>query len=39
VVREYAQAHGGTVEVIDRGDRPGALLRVRLPLERMEAAA
>jgi len=39
VVKEYTQAHGGSVEVVDRGDRPGALLRVRLPLERMEAAA
>jgi two-component system sensor histidine kinase GlrK len=39
VVKEYTQAHGGSVEVVDRGDRPGALLRVRLPLARMEAAA
>lgn len=39
VVKEYAQAHGGSVEVVDRGERPGALLRVRLPMERMEAAA
>jgi len=39
VVKEYTQAHGGTVEALDRGERPGALLRVRLPLGRMEAAA
>jgi len=39
VVKEYTQAHGGSVEAFDRGERPGALLRVRLPLERMEAAA
>ena len=39
VVREYTQAHGGSVEVVDRGNRPGALLRVRLPRGRMEAAA
>lgn len=39
VVKEYAQAHGGSVEVVDRGGRAGALLRVRLPLARMEAAA
>jgi two-component system sensor histidine kinase GlrK len=39
VVREYTQAHGGSVEVVDRGERPGALLRVRLPFGRMEAAA
>jgi two-component system sensor histidine kinase GlrK len=39
VVKEYTQAHGGSVEVVDCGDRPGAMLRVRLPLERMEAAA
>ncbi|HEX6006885.1 MAG TPA: HAMP domain-containing sensor histidine kinase, partial [Burkholderiales bacterium] len=39
VVKEYTQAHGGTVEALDRGTRPGALLRVRLPLGRMEAAA
>jgi two-component system sensor histidine kinase GlrK len=39
VVREYTQAHGGSVEVVDPGERPGALLRVRLPLARMEAAA
>jgi two-component system sensor histidine kinase GlrK len=39
VVKEYTQAHGGSVEVVDRADRPGAVLRVRLPLGRMEIAA
>ena len=37
VVKEYAQAHGGSVEVVDRGSEPGALLRVRLPLAQTEA--
>ena len=32
VVRDYAQAHGGTVEVVDEPQRPGARLRVTLPL-------
>jgi two-component system sensor histidine kinase GlrK len=32
VVRDYAQAHGGTVEVVDEPKRPGARLRVTLPL-------
>jgi two-component system sensor histidine kinase GlrK len=31
VVREYAQAHGGMVEVADDAARRGACLRVRLP--------
>jgi two-component system sensor histidine kinase GlrK len=39
VVKEYTQAHGGSVEVVDRDDRSGAVLRVRLPLGRMEIAA
>ncbi len=32
VVRDYAQAHGGTVEVVDDPGRTGARLRVTLPL-------
>jgi two-component system sensor histidine kinase GlrK len=32
IAREYAQAHGGYIEVID-GESPGACLRVILPLE------
>jgi two-component system sensor histidine kinase GlrK len=32
VVRDYAQAHGGTVEVVDEPRQSGARLRVRLPL-------
>lgn len=32
VVRDYAQAHGGTVEVVDEPRQTGARLRVRLPL-------
>lgn len=32
VVREYANAHGGSVEVVDQAGRRGARLRVRLPL-------
>jgi len=32
VVREYAAAHGGSVEVVDEAGRRGARLRVRLPL-------
>lgn len=32
VVRDYAQAHGGTVEVVDEPQRSGARLRVTLPL-------
>jgi two-component system sensor histidine kinase GlrK len=30
VVREYAQMHGGSAEIVDDG--PGAHIRVRLPL-------
>ena len=30
VVREYAQMHGGSAEIVDKG--PGAHIRVRLPL-------
>lgn len=33
IVRDYAQAHGGTVEVVDEPRRPGARLRVSLPLQ------
>ncbi len=33
VVRDYAQAHGGTVEVVDEPARSGARLRVTLPLQ------
>jgi len=32
IVRDYAQAHGGTVEVVDDPHRAGARLRVTLPL-------
>jgi two-component system sensor histidine kinase GlrK len=32
IVRDYAQAHGGTVEVVDEPKRAGARLRVTLPL-------
>lgn len=32
VVRDYAQAHGGTVEVVDEPARSGARLRLMLPL-------
>jgi len=33
IAREYAAVHGGTIEVLDRGDgRRGARFRVRLPL-------
>lgn len=32
VVRDYVQAHGGTVEVVDEPKRTGARLRVTLPL-------
>jgi len=32
VVRDYAQAHGGTVEVVDEPRQSGARLRLRLPL-------
>lgn len=35
IAREYAQAHGGYIEVIDR-DGAGACLRVVLPLEQTE---
>jgi two-component system sensor histidine kinase GlrK len=39
IVREYAQAHGGSVEVVERGGAPGALLRVRLPLVQAETVS
>lgn len=35
IAREYAQAHGGYIEVID-SDAPGACLRVVLPIEKSE---
>ena len=35
IAREYAQAHGGYIEVID-SDGPGACLRVVLPIEKSE---
>jgi two-component system sensor histidine kinase GlrK len=38
VVREHAQLHGGTVEVVVDGQ-PGARLRVTLPLRAMPPAA
>ena len=38
IVREFALAHGGTVEVIDDGN-PGAHLRVVLPSRQLEIAA
>jgi two-component system sensor histidine kinase GlrK len=36
IVRDYAQAHGGTVEVVDDQSRKGARLRVTLPLRQGE---
>ena len=38
VVREFVQAHGGTIEIID-GEFPGAHLRIRLPTITPESAA
>jgi two-component system sensor histidine kinase GlrK len=38
IAREYAQAHGGYIEVID-GESDGACLRVVLPLEQAEEAS
>jgi two-component system sensor histidine kinase GlrK len=32
VVREFVQAHGGTIEIVD-GQFPGAHLRIRLPIQ------
>jgi two-component system nitrogen regulation sensor histidine kinase NtrY len=32
--RQVAEAHGGSIVVTNRGDAPGALARVRLPLQR-----
>ncbi len=38
VVREFVQAHGGTIEIVD-GQFPGAHMRIRLPsVQRKEAA-
>jgi two-component system sensor histidine kinase GlrK len=34
IVRDYAQAHGGTVEVVDEPNRAGARLRVTMPLRK-----
>ncbi len=36
IAREYAHAHGGRIEVVDRPG-PGACLRVTLPLQRQES--
>ena len=36
IVRDYAQAHGGSVEVVDDQSRKGARLRVTLPLRQGE---
>ncbi len=36
IVRDYAQAHGGTVEVVDEPNRAGARLRVTMPLRQGE---
>jgi two-component system sensor histidine kinase GlrK len=38
IVKEYAAAHGGSVEVIAKTGARGAHLRVRLPLRSVEAA-
>jgi two-component system, NtrC family, sensor histidine kinase GlrK len=38
VVRDYAQAHGGTVEVVDEPRQSGARLRLRLPLRQVVPA-
>ena len=38
IVRDYAQAHGGTVEVVDEPNRAGARLRVTMPLRQGEFA-
>ena len=38
IVRDYAQAHGGTVEVVDELNRAGARLRVTMPLRQGEFA-
>jgi two-component system nitrogen regulation sensor histidine kinase NtrY len=32
LVRQIAEAHGGTIHLEDRGDRPGARARLRLPI-------
>ncbi|MGE0557173.1 MAG: ATP-binding protein [Burkholderiales bacterium] len=37
IVRDYAQAHGGSVEVLDEQERPGARLRLSLPLRQVQA--
>jgi two-component system sensor histidine kinase GlrK len=38
IVKEYAAAHGGSVEVIAIAGARGAHLRVRLPLKSMEVS-
>jgi two-component system sensor histidine kinase GlrK len=38
VVREFVQAHGGTVQIVD-GEFPGAHLRIRLPTGAAKSAA
>lgn len=38
IVRDYAQAHGGSVEVVDEPQRHGARLRVTLPLRQGQGA-
>ncbi len=38
IVRDYAQAHGGSVEVMDEPHRRGARLRVTLPLRQGQGA-
>jgi signal transduction histidine kinase len=37
VVREYAQMHGGSAEIV--GETPGAHIRIRLPLSPQAAIA
>ncbi len=38
IVRDYAQAHGGNVDVVDEPHRSGARLRVTLPLHQGQGA-
>jgi len=38
IVRDHAQAHGGSVEVLDDPSRQGARLRLSMPLRQTEAA-
>ena len=39
IVREYVRAHGGSVEVLPSGERPGTDMRVTLPLTATDGAA